>query len=76
MERCLACEAEVSKGRSVAHPISVGALCLEFRGVTRKRGGRDMLHGWRPHGLASEATLHGWRPLPFSYFSISLKPLK
>ena len=62
MERCVACEAEVSKGRSVAHPISVGALCLEFRGVTRKRGGRDMLHGWRP--------------LPFSYFSISLKPLK
>jgi hypothetical protein len=69
LERCLACEAEVSKGRSVAHPISVSALCLDFRGVTRKEA-------WRPLGLASEAALHelGSSSLPKGLLS-PLSPL-
>jgi hypothetical protein len=79
VERCVACEAVVSKGRSVAHPISVGALCLEFRGVIQKKG-------WARHA-AQVATLRPrkrgsaprWRLLaPSSFrhvFSRQLRPL-
>jgi hypothetical protein len=55
VERCLACEAVVNKGRSVAPPISVGALCLEFRGVTHAKGvGETCSTGGDPS--ASQAT--------------------
>jgi hypothetical protein len=50
VERCLACEAVVSKGLGVAYLISGSALCRLFMSAVplsnRKVGGRSM--GWRP----------------------------
>src|ERR1700751_1586429 len=59
VERCLACEAVVSKGFGVAYLISGRALSRLFCFLTEKS--EAVPWGGGPFGLASEAALHGSR---------------
>jgi hypothetical protein len=74
VERCLACEAVVNRGkRGVAGLSFCGALqrSLDFQTTVPPREALQSADYHGPsnplspvhHGLASEAALHGWRPL-------------
>ena len=73
VERCLACEAVVNRGKRVAGLSFCGALqrALDFQTTVPPREALQSADYHGPsnrlspvhHGLASEAALHGWRPL-------------
>jgi hypothetical protein len=58
VERCLACEAVVNKGKALSQVL--GAVCALRYSLSPFS---SALRGGDPFGLASEATLHGWRRL-------------
>jgi len=72
MERCLACEAVVSRANDVSSLVRTGALCRVGREVVSRtdvnlhaRKSADRRQVWVVmflvlHGLASEAALHDW----------------
>jgi hypothetical protein len=63
VERCLACEAMVSKGNRVACPTPVNALCRDVSAFQTRRTKKDVRPFYRNRtydGLATEAALHGF----------------